>query len=126
MLGLRLNVTLRVRWRTFVCRRAATCRSAPQSVEARRSTRYHASRVRSSMPAALHLQSPRPYDDTPGARRAGILVPLFSLASSRGWGIGEIGDIESMARWLAGRASACFSCCRSARCRPAKRRRIRR
>lgn len=38
----------------------------------------------------------------PGTRRAGILVPLFSLTSSRGWGIGEIGDIETIARWLQG------------------------
>jgi 4-alpha-glucanotransferase len=36
----------------------------------------------------------------PGARRAGVLVPLFSIPSSRSWGIGEIGDIEPMARWL--------------------------
>jgi 4-alpha-glucanotransferase len=36
----------------------------------------------------------------PAARRAGILVPLFSIPSSRSWGIGEIGDIEPMARWL--------------------------
>ena len=35
------------------------------------------------------------------ARRAGVLVPLFSIPSSRSWGIGEIGDIASMARWLA-------------------------
>ena len=33
-------------------------------------------------------------------RRAGILVPLFSLASVRSWGIGEIGDIADVARWL--------------------------
>jgi 4-alpha-glucanotransferase len=33
-------------------------------------------------------------------RRAGALVPLFSIPSSRSWGIGEIGDIEPMARWL--------------------------
>jgi 4-alpha-glucanotransferase len=36
----------------------------------------------------------------PSSRRAGILVPLFSVPSSRSWGIGEIGDIEPMARWL--------------------------
>ncbi len=36
----------------------------------------------------------------PASRRAGILVPLFSIPSSRSWGIGEIGDIEPMARWL--------------------------
>lgn len=34
------------------------------------------------------------------SRRAGLLVPLFSIASSRSWGIGEIGDIGAMARWL--------------------------
>jgi 4-alpha-glucanotransferase len=37
---------------------------------------------------------------TPESRRAGILVPLFSIPSSRSWGIGEIGDIKTMARWL--------------------------
>src|SRR4051812_13563907 len=36
----------------------------------------------------------------PGTRRAGVLVPLFSIPSSTSWGIGEIGDIEPMARWL--------------------------
>ena len=36
----------------------------------------------------------------PRSRRAGILIPLFSMASSRSWGIGEIADIEPMARWL--------------------------
>jgi 4-alpha-glucanotransferase len=38
----------------------------------------------------------------PGSRRAGILVPLFSIPSSHSWGIGEIGDIERMASWLQG------------------------
>jgi 4-alpha-glucanotransferase len=36
----------------------------------------------------------------PGSRRAGILVPLFSIPSSTSWGIGEICDIEPLARWL--------------------------
>ena len=36
----------------------------------------------------------------PGSRRAGILVPLFSIPSTRSWGIGEIADIEPLARWL--------------------------
>jgi 4-alpha-glucanotransferase len=33
-------------------------------------------------------------------RHAGILVPLFSIPSSRSWGIGEIGDLEPFAAWL--------------------------
>ena len=39
---------------------------------------------------------------TAGWRRAGISVPLFSLRSTRSWGIGEIGDIPFMAEWLRG------------------------
>ena len=35
-----------------------------------------------------------------GPRRAGLLIPLFSMPSSRSWGIGEIGDIPAIARWL--------------------------
>jgi 4-alpha-glucanotransferase len=37
----------------------------------------------------------------PNDRRAGILVPLFSIPSARSWGIGEIGDLERMTAWLA-------------------------
>src|SRR6188768_9226 len=44
---------------------------------------------------------------SPGSRRAGILVPLFSIPSTTSWGIGEIGDIESMTRWL-DRAGQCI------------------
>src|SRR4051794_38834629 len=36
----------------------------------------------------------------PGSRRAGILVPLFSIPSSTSWGIGEIGDLGPLTRWL--------------------------
>jgi 4-alpha-glucanotransferase len=36
----------------------------------------------------------------PRSRRAGINVPLFSLRSTRSWGIGEIGDIPAFAEWL--------------------------
>ena len=35
-----------------------------------------------------------------GSRRAGLLVPLFSMPSSRSWGIGDIGDIGTMTCWL--------------------------
>ncbi|HXH07397.1 MAG TPA: 4-alpha-glucanotransferase, partial [Vicinamibacterales bacterium] len=33
-------------------------------------------------------------------RYAGVLVPLFSIPSSRSWGIGEVADLEPLARWL--------------------------
>jgi 4-alpha-glucanotransferase len=33
-------------------------------------------------------------------RRAGLLVPLFSIPSTRSWGIGEIGDLEPLCAWL--------------------------
>ena len=33
-------------------------------------------------------------------RRAGLLLPLFSIPSSRSWGIGDIADIGAMTRWL--------------------------
>ena len=36
------------------------------------------------------------------SRRAGVLIPLFSIASSTSWGIGEIGDIPAVARWMEG------------------------
>jgi 4-alpha-glucanotransferase len=36
---------------------------------------------------------------SPG-RHAGILVPLFSIASSGSWGIGEIPDLEHFGTWL--------------------------
>jgi 4-alpha-glucanotransferase len=36
-----------------------------------------------------------------GRRRAGLLIPLFSCTSTRSWGIGDIGDIEPIAAWLA-------------------------
>ena len=34
------------------------------------------------------------------SRRAGLLIPLFSMSSSRSWGIGEIGDIAATTEWL--------------------------
>jgi 4-alpha-glucanotransferase len=35
-------------------------------------------------------------------RRAGVLIPLFSCASTTSWGIGEIADIAPLASWLTG------------------------
>jgi 4-alpha-glucanotransferase len=39
------------------------------------------------------------HDLEPG-RRAGVQAPLFSLASSESWGIGEIGDLVTLFDWL--------------------------
>ena len=36
-----------------------------------------------------------------GRRRAGILLPLFACPSRDSWGIGDIGDIEPITKWLA-------------------------
>ena len=33
-------------------------------------------------------------------RQSGVVVPLFSLVSRQGWGIGEFGDLPLFARWL--------------------------
>jgi 4-alpha-glucanotransferase len=33
------------------------------------------------------------------SRRAGVLIPLFSIRSSSGWGLGEIPDLVPFARW---------------------------
>jgi 4-alpha-glucanotransferase len=33
-------------------------------------------------------------------RHAGVVLPLFSASSSKSWGIGEIGDLVPMGRWL--------------------------
>ena len=36
-----------------------------------------------------------------GHRRAGLLIPLFACPSSTSWGIGDIGDVSTVAKWLA-------------------------
>ena len=36
-----------------------------------------------------------------GRRRTGLLIPLFSIPATTSWGIGDIGDIEAIAAWLA-------------------------
>jgi 4-alpha-glucanotransferase len=46
------------------------------------------------------LTTPAPGSDVPaGPRRAGVLLPLFSLRTKHGWGLGEIADIPRFARW---------------------------
>ena len=34
-------------------------------------------------------------------RRAGVLIPLFSVRTTTGWGLGEIPDVAAMATWAA-------------------------
>ena len=38
--------------------------------------------------------------DAPSLRLAGTVIPLFSMRSEHGWGIGDFGDICLMADWL--------------------------
>jgi 4-alpha-glucanotransferase len=45
-------------------------------------------------------RSPSPVPAAAAERHAGILVPLFSIPSTRSWGIGEIGDLVAFAAWL--------------------------
>jgi 4-alpha-glucanotransferase len=33
-------------------------------------------------------------------RHAGMLVPLFSVPSRESWGIGELGDLPRLGRWM--------------------------
>src|SRR5439155_15377788 len=66
-------------------------------------------RGHSPRPAALRLHSWRACDRSANTtmteraanRRAGLLVPLFSCPSAASWGIGEIGDVAPMTKWLA-------------------------
>ena len=37
----------------------------------------------------------------PRQRRAGVLIPLFSIRTRTGWGLGEIPDLVALARWAA-------------------------
>src|SRR5664279_609851 len=37
----------------------------------------------------------------PRRRRAGVLIPLFSVRTKAGWGLGEIPDMVAMASWAA-------------------------
>ncbi len=38
--------------------------------------------------------------DLASRRHSGLLIPLFSFPSTTSWGIGDIGDLVPMARWL--------------------------
>src|SRR4029078_3083862 len=50
--------------------------------------------------AALRLQRGAAMSASAGRRRAGILIPLFSIPSTVSWGIGDIGDVEPVTSWL--------------------------
>jgi 4-alpha-glucanotransferase len=41
-------------------------------------------------------------------RESGILFPLFSCPSTTSWGVGDIGDLVHLARWLAGAGQRVF------------------
>src|SRR5262245_31893165 len=50
------------------------------------------------LPSTIHRPMTRPR--LSDIRRAGILIPLFSMPSTESWGIGEIGDVGAMSAWL--------------------------
>src|SRR5262245_21603661 len=55
--------------------------------------------------AALLLTAPcriREMSSSAVLRRAGLAVPLFSCPSTTSWGIGDIGDLVPLTRWLSG------------------------
>ena len=35
-------------------------------------------------------------------RQSGLAIPLFACPSSRSWGVGDIGDLQPLTRWLSG------------------------
>jgi 4-alpha-glucanotransferase len=39
--------------------------------------------------------------DPAGRRQAGLLIPLFSCPSTSSWGVGDIGDLAPISKWLA-------------------------
>lgn len=53
--------------------------------------------------ASTHPSSPtggaHPAGTDTADRRAGVLLPLFSIRTAHGWGLGEIPDIPRFARW---------------------------
>jgi 4-alpha-glucanotransferase len=50
----------------------------------------------------LHQIDPIMTGTKSGVRRAGLSMPLFSCCSSASWGIGDIGDLAPVTRWLSG------------------------
>ncbi len=52
-----------------------------------------------SAESSLSLPGPGRGHQSSDLRRAGVLIPLFSIRSGRGWGLGEIGDLAPFAAW---------------------------
>jgi isoamylase len=60
----------------------------------RRPLDEEAARIAATAPARVATKEARRR-----RRRAGVVIPLFSIRSSSGWGLGEIGDIPRFATW---------------------------
>ncbi|MET8947950.1 4-alpha-glucanotransferase [Streptomyces sp. NPDC004542] len=69
-------------------------------------------RVRATAPdgrtAEAHLIVAPPRLPTPAGRSCGLLVQLYSLLSSRSWGMGDLGDLAELAAWAGRTAGAGF------------------
>ncbi|MEV3855327.1 4-alpha-glucanotransferase [Streptomyces sp. NPDC050095] len=51
--------------------------------------------------ATAHLIAAPPMAPRPATRTHGLLVQLYSLLSSRSWGMGDLGDLADLASWAA-------------------------
>lgn len=69
-------------------------------------------RVRATAPdgrtAEAHLIVAPPRLPTPAGRSFGLLVQLYSLLSTRSWGMGDLGDLAELAAWAGRTAGAGF------------------
>ena len=98
-----LNCMARSRWSSS-CSRRTTCSCIPDTSSTSRA-KPSSSSACSSNRRAFDQAIGRVVGARRGGlrmtrRQSGVVVPLFSLVSRDGWGIGEFGDLPMFARWL--------------------------
>jgi 4-alpha-glucanotransferase len=78
---------------------ASAAAAAAVSITAKPTTSTLLTTLDSSLLSAATTRA-RPHAETPPlTRRLGVLQPLFSIRTKRGWGVGEIGDLPRFAHW---------------------------